>query len=328
LAALLISTHTLETIRSTILTRLVLIAVDDISNFIAGAGDSLTFGGTAIVRRLMNDGIDPANECSGWYLQRLSSYLEFHNVHLEGMEFSGSRLEHLRFFNSRIVDCKFDDADCRSWRLKGTDVNRGSFVRSNLRDAVLGVWYEGKCGCYESVNFSSGDMRGIIFSTATYVDCDFSYARLDKVDFQSSSFIRCRFAGELREVIFYDKTFDSKKLEPNNMEDVDFSKAQLRWVAFRRLNMDHVRWPEDTNHIFLKNYRCVLQHVLTAVQNDESRPGRGLPRVLANYLKWAGPNQNIGILNRLDFREAWDEEGENWAVALLHRAEKECAHVQ
>lgn len=41
--------------------------LDNTSDFIAGAGDSLTFGGTAIVRRLLNGGDDPANHCSGWY---------------------------------------------------------------------------------------------------------------------------------------------------------------------------------------------------------------------------------------------------------------------
>jgi RHS repeat-associated protein len=37
------------------------------ANFFAGAGDSLTFGGTGLVRRMMNDGYDPADHCSGWY---------------------------------------------------------------------------------------------------------------------------------------------------------------------------------------------------------------------------------------------------------------------
>jgi RHS repeat-associated protein len=41
--------------------------LDDTSDFIAGAGDSLTFGGTAFVRRWINGGDDPANHCSGAY---------------------------------------------------------------------------------------------------------------------------------------------------------------------------------------------------------------------------------------------------------------------
>ncbi len=41
--------------------------LNNTSDFIAGAGDSLTFGGTALIRRLLNDGCDTANTSSGWY---------------------------------------------------------------------------------------------------------------------------------------------------------------------------------------------------------------------------------------------------------------------
>jgi RHS repeat-associated protein len=41
--------------------------LDNVFNFIAGAGDSLTFGGTALVRRMMNDGYDPADHCTRSY---------------------------------------------------------------------------------------------------------------------------------------------------------------------------------------------------------------------------------------------------------------------
>lgn len=262
-----------------------------------------------------------------WALNRLSGYLEFNNVELEGVDFSGSKLEHIRFFNSRIVNCRFDDADCRSWRVKGTDVKHVSFVRSNLRDAVLGAWYEGRGSRYEFVNFSRADMRGLLSSTAAYLDCDFSYARLDKIDFQSSSFIRCRFSGELREVIFYSKTFDTKKPEPNPMEDVDFSDAKLRWVEFRRLNLDRVRFPEDHDHLVVKNYRCVLQRALEAASREKALESRGVIVVLKHRLKWVGPEQKIGVFNRLDFREAGGAEEENFAVDLLRRAERDCVKV-
>ncbi len=51
----------------------------------------------------------------------------------------------------------------------------------------------------------------------------------------------------MREVLFYDKTFDAKKQDPNPMVEIDFSEPQLRWVAFRGLNY-RVRWPEGENH--------------------------------------------------------------------------------
>ena len=66
----------------------------------------------------------------------------------------------------------------------------------------------------------------------------FEGTRLDGVDFQSSSFIRCRFAGELREVIFWDRGFETGKPDANPMDEVDFRDATLPWVEFRHLNLD------------------------------------------------------------------------------------------
>jgi uncharacterized protein YjbI with pentapeptide repeats len=264
----------------------------------------------------------------GWSVEKLQGYLEFRNVRFENLDFSRAELRYCRFFTSRIVNCRFDGARCESWGLWGVDVINSSFRGAGLRDAALGPWYEGRGSTYRSVDFSRADIRGATSSSATYVDCDFSNSRLDKIDFQSSSFVRCRFAGSVREVLFYDLAFGTKKQNPNLMEDVDFSEAQLHWVAFRRLNLDRVRLPEDKNHLIVKNYRCVLQRALAAVKDDESRHGRGLRRVLANYLKWAGPKQAVGVFNRLDFAEAWGKEGEEFAVELLHRAEQDCSTLQ
>jgi|SRR5579864_127652 len=263
-----------------------------------------------------------------WSLQKLSCQLIFRNVHFDGIDFSQSQLKHLGFFNSTINECRFEDADCEHWGLFGTDLKNSTFVHANLRDAVLGPWYEGRGNKYQHINFSKANMLGLVSTTATYIDCDFSDAKLEKIDFQSSSFIRCRFVGELREVIFWDHGFKKGKPDPNPMEDVDFSQAKLRWVEFRRLNLDRVRFPEDDDHLIIKNYRCVLRRVLDALKDNESNHARRLRAILELDLKWMGPEQQIGVLCRLDFRERWGETGEEFAMELLRQAELECARLQ
>lgn len=263
-----------------------------------------------------------------WDLYRLRGQLEFRNVSFEDMDFSESTLKYLRFFNSRIINCRFDNADCKNWAVRASDVERTTFIKSSLRNAGLGIWSEGRGDIYKFVDFSHADMRGLISTSATHIDCDFSHARLDKVDFQSSSFIRCRFAGEVREVIFYDLAFKSKKQDPNPMEDVDFSAAQLRWVEFRRLNLDRVRFPEDPDHLVVRNYRCVLERALDAAGRVQTVGSRGVIVILKHRLKWIGPQQMVGVFNRLDFREGGGIEEERLAVDLLRRAEQECSRVQ
>lgn len=260
-----------------------------------------------------------------WALHEVRGRLEFRNVQFEDLDFTGSALKHAQFFNSRIKGCRFDHADCEGLGVRATDVTETSFVGANLRDAVLGPWYKDRGNKYKFVDFSSADMRGLISTTAAYSDCNFSEARLDKVDFQSSSFIRCRFAGEMREVLFYSKTFNSKKKDPNPMEDVDFTQAKLHWVEFRGLNLDRVRFPQDDDHILIKNYRCVLGRALNALRDHQSQYAGRLRAILELEQKWLGPMQEVGLVRRLDFRERWGKEGEEFAVELMRDAERKCA---
>lgn len=264
-----------------------------------------------------------------WALHQLKGYLQFRNAHFENLDFSYSRLEHVQFSHSQIIGCRFDRADCQNWGIRASNIVSTAFIGAKLNDAVLGPWYQGRGNVYDAVDFSQADMRGVLSSTATYVDCDFLNAKLDKIDFQSSSFIRCRFAGVVREVIFYDNAFDPKKPDPNPMEDVDFSKATLRWVEFRRLNLDRVRLPRDENHLVVNNYRCVLDKAIAlAAGMEDTRYRRSIDAILRHRLKWIGPQQDVGIFSRLDFRESGGPEGEEFAVALLRRAEQECSRLQ
>src|SRR5205807_9649259 len=138
--------------------------------------------------------------------------------------------------HTKITHCRFDQADCTRCRLRATDVIDCTFKGAILQRAALGPWHDGRGNLYQSVSFAHADLRDFVSTTGTFVDCDFSYARIAKNDFESSSFIRCKFAGELREVIFWDHGFKTGKPNPNPMEDVDFSEAKLHWVEFRRLN--------------------------------------------------------------------------------------------
>lgn len=263
-----------------------------------------------------------------WNIHRLKDHLELRNVQFEGMDFSDSHLEFMRFFRSRIIDCRFDRANCRNWGVRATDITRTSFAGANLRDGALGPWHEGRGNQYQFVSFCHADMRGILSSTATFASCDFSHARLDKVDFQSSSFIRCRFAGEVRGVLFYDLAYKSPKSDPNPMDDIDFSGAHLRRVEFRHLNLDRVRFPEDDDHILLKNYGCVLQKAIAAARSSQHPSSKALIAVLQNRLKWIGPKQQIGVFNRLDFRKSGGIEKEEFVLGVLRQAELECSQVQ
>ena len=122
------------------------------------------------------------------------------------------------------------------------------------------------------------------------------------MDFQSSSFIRCRFAGVLGEVIFWDRGFETGKPDPNPMEDVDFRDATLLWVEFRRLNLDRVWLPDGPDHLLLKPYREALTCAARKLPADD-RAGHAL---ISHRRKWCGPAQQVGVIHEGQLAQSAD----------------------
>lgn len=183
----------------------------------------------------------------------------------ESLDFSHSRLNGLRFFDCTIRDCVFDKCSCRDWRLWGTLVSDTCFHSADLRSSALGGVNAGKGNTFRNVDFTKADLRETAYSSARFEGCMFNNTRLDKVNFQGSPFVNCTFIGELSEVCFQDKAFGMGELPPNKMQRIDFSRAQLRSVEFRGLDLDNVRLPEDDEHIILNDYSRMLDKLLEAL---------------------------------------------------------------
>jgi uncharacterized protein YjbI with pentapeptide repeats len=221
----------------------------------------------------------------------------------EGMDFSGAELSSLRLLDVHIDQCVFDKSRCLDWRIWGSTVSRSRFVSANLRGSALGGVENGRVNQYVGVSWKLTDMRGAAYRSADFVDCTFERTKLAKMDFGGSRFVRCRFSGELREVIFHRTAWEAEHLAPNEMTDVDFSQARLRFVEFRELDLRSVRWPIDDAHVVVQNYRKVLDLALRSFESRDDRGSQGLAAYLELYRKWAGPNQEVGIFNREDLRE-------------------------
>jgi uncharacterized protein YjbI with pentapeptide repeats len=269
--------------------------------------------------------IDGGKEAADWAYSKLDGVIRFDGVRLSGLDFSGGKLQHARFFNSTITDCRFDNARCEDWRLWAVDTKATSFRSADLRGAVLGAWYNGRGDSYHGVDFSGANLGTIVCPAATFVDCDFAHARLVKVDFQSTSFIRCRFAGTIRDVIFQDRGFRTGKPDANPMEDVDFTQAELRRVEFRHLDLDKVTLPTSGDHLVLEHYRCAL--IGTIADIDRLPEMKSVRRVLEHELKWLGLNQRHGVLNRKDFAEMFGDGIAEQSLEMLSGADADCGRA-
>lgn len=233
--------------------------------------------------------------------------VEIRGVHWKGLDLAKSQLESLRFHDCVIENCSFDNARCRDWRLWGSSVVETSFRGSDLREAALGGVAGERRNAFRRVDFSRADLRRTAYVSADFTDCLFAAAKLVKVDFGGSVFVDCTFVGKLEEVEFYRHAFRGEHFPPNEMRGVDFRHATLRFVEFRGLDMASVKWPEGDDHVVIENYVVTLDRAIAKLQGRDDLPSRRLSALLAVMRKWAGPNQRVGVVSKLDLIEAAGE---------------------
>jgi hypothetical protein len=93
------------------------------------------------------------------------------------------------------------------------------------------------------------------------------------------------------------------------MVDVDFTGAKLRWVEFRSLDMETVRFPEDDEHFIVSDYLGTLDRLLETFKGRDDAASKRLTAVLGNKRKWAGAKQSRGFFNKNDPLESGSEDG-------------------
>jgi uncharacterized protein YjbI with pentapeptide repeats len=237
----------------------------------------------------------------------------FREATLQNLDLTGSKLSSVHFTDCKISNCCFDRCDLQGLRIGATTIRDSSFRKASLRGVALGPAsvtgpLAGRRNRFVGVDFSEADLRDTIYVAASFERCDFSNARLANIRFGTSTFAHCRFAGELRQVQFwrsdlFARGFREDAFPPNEMLDVDFSRARLRDVEFRGLTLDRVRFPEDAEHLIIRDFPSVLDRLISVLKQQGDETARLLIAFLSVYRKWTVPNA-WGVLNKQDIADA------------------------
>jgi uncharacterized protein YjbI with pentapeptide repeats len=238
-----------------------------------------------------------------WRVEQTAGLPELRSVRLDGLDLSWSAIERPLIFTSTIRDCRFEGARLRGMKLWAVDVQSVSFRAADLRDTVLGATLDGRWNTFERVEFTNADLRGTITPEASFRGCDFSGARLDKVEFQSD-FVDCRFGGPLDGVIFHSRSWPMPGARPGTrtFENVDFGDAEFHWVEFRGFDLDTVTFPSAPGHVIVDPLRCSLERAIEKL--NATGDHAGLVAVLELTLANAGPNQRRAVFDVRALREA------------------------
>jgi uncharacterized protein YjbI with pentapeptide repeats len=233
------------------------------------------------------------------------------------IDFSSSQLPGLRFLSCQIDDCVFDHCRMRDLRVWGTKFSNVSFRSADLRGGSLGGVDRDERTSFRNVDFTAADLRDIGCNAAEFVGCNFTHAKLDKVDFQSSTFTDCTFEGELREVLFYRRGFKGEQFPPNEMTRVDLRRAKLRWSQFRGLDLNDVLFPSDEDHIVIKDFPEALDRLLAFFRGRSDLASRCLFGYFESDQKWLGSRQRVGVLSKHDLMEMAGEEGLRTVMKII-----------
>jgi hypothetical protein len=107
------------------------------------------------------------------------------------------------------------------------------------------------------------------------------------------------------------------------MRNVDFSRARLRWCSFRGLDLDTVIFPQDDEHIVLRNFPQVLDILLERLGDRPGAGWKGLSTVLADQKRWLGPHQMVGMFNTTDLGEMVGEDNLREALQTIAAARRQ-----
>jgi fluoroquinolone resistance protein len=267
----------------------------------------LALPGPTVLRRFKFHGVTISEVDSGI----------IHGVKWRNLDFSNSNLAGLRLMQGQVDNCFFDNCNLRNVRIWATSFRNVSFRGANLQDSVLGGAYKGVRNTFVDVDFTKANLCNTTYQAAAFERCIFRNTRLERIDFQTSTFTDCYFEGELNDVLFYRCGFKGEEFPPNKMINVDFSQARLKNVDFRGLMLDHVRLPSNDEHIVIKNFSATLAQMATSFQQQNDTIAKKLIAFIGINRKWAVPNQVQGCIFIPDLADIVGEEGVRRFIAAI-----------
>ncbi len=267
----------------------------------------------------------------------LGGRYRFKKLRLEDVDFSWAHLGAAIFQQCHFRNVLFREANLSDWKDRASEFRQVDFYKADLRGATLGL--DG--ARYEHVSFRRADMRRVSCYRGYFVNCDFSEARLEEVDFNASHFINCKFKGPLRGVWFrgyYATREDERrfgKTEPNPMENADFSEAVLWDVMFTNgCDLSKVIPPQDGEHFLLRDWPQVLAKAKEEVERNWEGVFKEEALPLLELMQKNAENQEMYIINRREFEHqvytaniTGVEEKRRFAVELVELLRKVEAEV-
>ncbi|HWA33639.1 MAG TPA: pentapeptide repeat-containing protein [Cyclobacteriaceae bacterium] len=181
----------------------------------------------------------------GKQMHQVVGSLKFKNTRIENIDLSHADIQHTEWKNCLFKNVKFHSAQMEQVTVRNCDFEDVEFFNTRLSYSHLNIRTGKKSGSFKNVTFKKSKLNETRFSFPTIEDCNFEDCNLYATDFDGSRFKNCKFIGEVNSPWF--RRHSIREFEPNyllnqvektkftnEMDNVDFSAATLKYVTFSK----------------------------------------------------------------------------------------------
>lgn len=171
--------------------------------------------------------------------------LKFKNTRIENIDFSHANIQNTEWKNCLFKNVKFHSTQMEQLRVTNCNFENVEFLNTRLSYSHLNIRTGKKSGSFKNVTFKKSNLNETRFSFPTIEDCSFEDCNLYAADFDGSRLKNCKFIGEVNSPMF--RRHSIREFEPNfllnqvdktkftnEMDNVDFSAATLKYVTFSK----------------------------------------------------------------------------------------------
>jgi uncharacterized protein YjbI with pentapeptide repeats len=217
-------------------------------------------------------------------------YGTWRDVTVHDVDLSHAWLNNASFHAVTFSNCKLDRADCSHASWWGCHIERCSFVRANLNNAVLGG--DDGVTTWRDVSFVSADLRHAGGRHALFDSCRFDDARLTGARL-TSALRNCHFSGRLRTLRIEGSENDGGR----PLEDTDLTEADLTEANFVRVDLRLARLPPSgAGHIVVDDLVNRLENARRALSALGTPTATRAAISVDVALRDAAPGQRVGIV--------------------------------
>lgn len=203
------------------------------------------------------------------------------------IDFTEADLSNTIWTNCEFEDCKFDKTKFSNVTFNNCVLRNLKFIKCSFKYCELGNNISKESGAFLDVSFEECFIKDIIFCFPVFKNCRFINCRIDKVDFDGSRFIDTSFVGVIEaaefggysfnantKILGLIKAFDAKDYK-NEMTNVDFSGAELKYVGFNReIDLSTCKFPAGANYAIIQNpgrTYAVVEDIVMKEWNGEEK---------------------------------------------------------